>query len=148
MHEEIFLSSWVDGRWKKVKAKREMEVNKEKTEEKKENESGRKGEDETVVKRKCVNPVSVEAFVIFSYGEISECVSCGVDSDCESGTWSSALVSNDIRVPTSFAVEVVGGGEPSDSGRELGSKCGSVAASGVLVVTDVSEIAPSVVTLM
>ena len=73
-----------------------------------------------------MNPVSVEAFDIFSQGEISECDSCGVNSDCESGTWSSALVSNDIRVPPSFAVDVVGGGE------EFGSECGSVAVSGVL----------------
>ena len=63
-----------------------------------------KGEDETVVKRKCVFPVSLEAFDIFSQGDISECDSCGVTSDCESGTWSSALVSNDIHVPPSFAV--------------------------------------------
>ena len=49
-----------------------------------------KGKDETVVKRKCVNPVSIEAFDTFSQ-EMSECDSCGVDSDCESGTWSCAL---------------------------------------------------------
>ena len=53
-----------------------------------------------------MKPVSVEAFDIFSQGEISECDSC-VNSDCESGKWSSALVSNDIRVPLSFADEVV-----------------------------------------
>ena len=57
MQENNFLSSWLreDG---KGKTKREMEVDKEVTE--------NKGEDEMVVKRKCVNPVSVEAFNIFS----------------------------------------------------------------------------------
>ena len=66
-----------------------------------------KEEHETVVKRNCVNSVSVEAFDIFSQGTISEC-----DSECssvaESGKWSSALVSYDIYVPPSFAVEVGG----------------------------------------
>ena len=47
----------------------------------------------------------------------------------------------------SFAVEVVGDGEPSDSGWEFGSECGSVAVSGVLV-TDVGETPLSVVTVM
>ena len=42
-------------------------------------------------------------------------------------------MSTDIRVLPSFAVEVVGGGEPSDSGWEFGSQCGSVAVSGVSV---------------
>ena len=45
-------------------------------------------------------------------------------------------------------MKVVGDGEPSVSGWELGSECVSVAVSGVLVVTDVSEVAPSVVTVM
>ena len=52
-----------------------------------------KGEDETVGKRKRVNPVSVEAFDIFSQGEISEWDSCGGNSDGESGTWLSELAS-------------------------------------------------------
>ena len=56
-----------------------------------------------------MNPVSVKAFDIFSSGEISEC-----DSECvsvaESVMWSSALVSNDIFVPPSDAVNVVGVG--------------------------------------
>ena len=95
-----------------------------------------------------MKPVSVEAFDIFSQGEIPECDSCGVNSDCESGTWSSALVSNDVCVPPSFAVEVVGVGEMSDSGWEFGSGCGSVSVSGVLVVPDVGETNPSVVTVM
>ena len=47
--------------------------------------------------------------------------------DCESGTLSGALVNNDIHVPPSFAVEVVGDGEPSDSSWVFGSECGSVA---------------------
>ena len=87
----------------------------------------------------CENSVSVEAFAIFSQREISECDSCGVNSECEAGTWSNALVSKDIHVLPSFAVEVVGDGEPSDSGWEFVSECGSVAVSGVPVVTDVSE---------
>ena len=45
-----------------------------------------------------------------SHGDISECGSCGVSSDCDTGAWSSALVSGDIRVLSSFAVEVVGDG--------------------------------------
>ena len=48
----------------------------------------------------------------------------------------------------SFAVEVVGDGEPSDSCWELGSECGSVAVSGVPEVPDVGETAPSLVTVM
>ena len=55
---------------------------------------------------------------------------------------------NDINMPPPFAVEVLGDGEPSDFGCELGSECGSVAVSGVPVVTDVSGTAPSVVTGM
>ena len=87
-------------------------------------------------------------FDIFSQGDISECDSCGVNSDCESGTWSSALASNDIYVLPSFAMEVVGVGELSDSGWEFGSECCSEAVSGVLVVSDVGETAPSVVPVM
>ena len=49
-----------------------------------------------VVKRKCVNPV--EAFDIFSHGEISECDSCGVKSDCGSVKWSGVLATNDVHV--------------------------------------------------
>ena len=79
-----------------------------------------------------MNSVSVEAFDIFSQGAVSEC-----DSECssvaESGKWSSALVSY---------------GEMSDSGWEFGSECGSVDVSGVLVVLDVGEAAPSVVTVI
>ena len=95
-----------------------------------------------------MDPVSVEAFDMFSPGEISESNSCGVNSDCESGMWLSALVSHDIRVSPSFAVEVVGEGEPSDSGWEFGSERGSVAVSGVPVETDVGETAPYGVTEM
>ena len=47
---------------------------------------------------------------------------------------------------------MVGDGEPSDAGwefgSECGSECGSVAVSGVPVVSDVGETAPSVVTVM
>ena len=42
----------------------------------------------------------------------------------------------------------MGHGEPSDSGWEFGSECGSVAVSGVPVVTDVGETAPSDVSVM
>ena len=45
-------------------------------------------------------------------------------------------MSNDIHIPTFFAVLVLGNGEPSDSGWNFGSECGSVAVSGVPVVTD------------
>ena len=62
-----------------------------------------------------MHPVSVEVFDIFSQGAISECASCVVNSDCESGTWSSALVSNDIGVLPSFAVEVMGDGSTRTS---------------------------------
>ena len=48
-----------------------------------------------------------EAHDTFSQGEISECDSCGVSSGCKSVTWSSALMSDDIRVLPSFAVEMV-----------------------------------------
>ena len=85
---------------------------------------------------------------IFSEGEISEFDSCGVNSDCESGTRSNAVVSNDLCVPPLFAVEVVGVGEMSDSGWEFGSECGSGAVSGVPVVPDVGEATSSVVTVM
>ena len=95
-----------------------------------------------------MNPVSQKAFDIFSQGEISECDSCGVNSDCESGKWSSAHVSGDVYVPTSFAFDVVGVGELLDSGWEFGSECGSVAVSGVPVVSDVGETTPSVVTVL
>ena len=96
VHEENFLGSWLreDG---KSKTKEDKEIRED---------VGRRGkrvrekeEDETVVKRKRVNPVSVEDFDIFSQGEISECDSCGVNSDCESGKWPSELGSNDIYVP-------------------------------------------------
>ena len=49
-----------------------------------------------------MNPFSLDAFDIFSQWEISERELRGVDSNCESGTWSSALVSDDIRVPPFF----------------------------------------------
>ena len=65
MHEENFMSWIRKDVGEKGKSVREREG------------------DETVVKRKCPNPVSVEAFDIFSQGEISECGSCGVDSDSE-----------------------------------------------------------------
>ena len=49
-----------------------------------------------------MSPVSVEAFDIFSQGEISESDSCGADSACGPGTWSSTLVSFVISVPPFF----------------------------------------------
>ena len=66
MHEENFLSSWLRESGKS-KTKREMEVDKEVREGV--GEKGKrvreKGEDEMVVKRKCVNQVSVQAFQHF-----------------------------------------------------------------------------------
>ena len=104
-----------------------------------------------VVKRECVNPTIVEVFDMFnpgrfrsvnrkSWGDLWE-DSSGIDSDCESVTWSSAPVVTDAHVLLSYAVEVmVSWGFTSD--------CGSVAVSDVPVVTDVYETAPSVVTVM
>ena len=88
INEENILSSWLreDG---KSKTKEDKEVREDGCERRK---RGREKEEyETVVQRKCVNPVSIEAFHIFSQGEISECDSCGVNSDCESGKWSMCL---------------------------------------------------------
>ena len=96
-------------------------------------------------------PVSVEDFEIFSQGEMSEGDSCGVcfvDSDCVLGAWTTELVSSSVCVPSSFAVEVVGDGDPSDSGWEFVSECGSVAGSDVLVIAGVGLSAPSVVTVV
>ena len=73
--------------------------------------------------------------------QVSKGIACGVNSDCESVKWSSVLVSNDVHVLFSFEVEVVGDGEPSDSGWEF-------AVSGMLVVTGVGDSAPSLVTVM
>ena len=130
MHEENFLCSWLREDVKS-KTKEDKEVRKDV------GKKGKRGrerkEDETVVKRKCVNTGQVEAFDIFNQGEISEC-----DSECGSVVvlvkWSSALVSNDICVPPPFTVEVVGVGEMWDSGWVFGSECGSDAVSGVRVV--------------
>ena len=69
------------------------------TEVQKEKESGRKERMKRLSRGNV--PVSIEAFDIFSQ-EMSECDSCGVDSDCESGTWSCALVGDDIHVPLFF----------------------------------------------
>ena len=78
-HEENFSGSWLreDG---KGKTKREVEVDREVKEDggKEGKRIREKGEDEWAVKRKCVNPVSVEDFDIFSQGEISECDSCAL----------------------------------------------------------------------
>ena len=85
-----------EGKCKTKKEKWKWTRNSEKTEVQKEKESGRKERMKRLSRGNV--PVSIEAFDIFSQGEISECDSCGVDSDCESGTWSSALVSDDVRV--------------------------------------------------
>ena len=73
-----------------------------------------KEENETVIViRSCVNPVSTEAFDIFSQGEDSE--SCGKSwgdlwdesgglSDCDSGTWTGLPVVTDVFVSPSSAV--------------------------------------------
>ena len=107
-----------------------------------------KEEDEAVVKRKCVNPVSVEAFDIFSQWKMSEWDSCCVDSDCELLAWSSELVNGDVCVPSSTVVELVGDGDPSDPSWEFVSECSSVAGSGVPVLAGVGVSAPSVVTVV
>ena len=85
-----------------------MEVCKETNEEtgKKRIRDEEKEENETViVKRRCVNPVSAEAFDFFSQGEISE--SCGNSwglCDCAPGTWTVLPVVTDVRVSPSSAV--------------------------------------------
>ena len=75
-----------------------------------------------IVKRRCINSVSTEAFEIFSQGEMSESGgncwcdlwddSCGV-SDCDSGTGTSVLlllVVTDVTVsPSSVVTEVCDG---------------------------------------
>ena len=105
-------------------------------------------EDEAVVKRICVNTVSVEAFDIFSQVEMSDWDSCGVDSDGELGAWSCELVSCGVCVPSSSAVELVEDGDPSGSVWEFVSECGSVTGSDVPVLAGVGVSAPSVVTVV
>ena len=90
---------------------------------------------ESVFKRKCVNTISVEAFDIFSPGEMLEWDSCGVAFDCELEAWSSELVSSSVCVPSSSAVELVGDCDPSDSSWKFVSECGPVAGSAVLCCT-------------
>ena len=71
MHEENFLSSWLR-KDEEDKKERTMEVDRETKEEmgKKWIRDEEKGENETViVERRCVNPVSTEAFDISSQGE-------------------------------------------------------------------------------
>ena len=86
----------------------------------------------------------MEAFDIFSQGEISVCDSCGVNSDCECrGRGRVRLWGNDIHVSPSFAVEVVGDGVPSDSGWGFGSECGSVGETTPSIVTVMCEGVPS-----
>ena len=90
----------------------------------------------------------MEAFDIFSQGEMSERDSCGVDLECELGAWSSELVSSSACVLSSSAVELVGDGDPSDSSWEFVSECGPVAGSDVSVPAGVGVSAPSVVTVV
>ena len=80
-------------------AKEEMDKKRTREEEKEENET-------VIVKRRCVNPVSTEAFDIFSQEEFSgSCgslgdlldYSCGL-SDCDSVTWTSLLLVSDVFV--------------------------------------------------
>ena len=58
MHEENFLGSWLREDWK---SKTQVDKEVREDEGKKEERGREREEDETVVKRKCVNPVMVGA---------------------------------------------------------------------------------------
>ena len=107
-----------------------------------------KREDETVVKRKCVNPVAAEAFDISAKGKFLSVIRVVLPLTVSRGRGLSVRASNDIRVLPSFAVEVVGDGASPDSGWEFGSEGGPVAVSGLPVVPDVGGTTPFVVTVM
>ena len=129
MHEENVLSSWLreDGKDKKeghVEADRETEeeMSKQRTreEEKEENKT-------VIAKRRRVNPVSTEVFDIIGHEEDSETCdswcdlwddSCGL-SDCDSVTWTSLLVVNDVLVCPSSAVAETCEGVSSGSDWEF-----------------------------
>ena len=115
MHEEIFLSSWLrkDGEDKKG---RQMEADTETKDDmgkKRTGEEEKEGNETVIVKRRCVYPVSTEAFDNFLSGEDSE--SCGISwgdlwddsgglSDCDSVTWTRLPVVKDVPVSPSSAV--------------------------------------------
>ena len=103
MHEENFMSSR-SREDKECKRKRQKEVDEEVNK-----DVGEKGKrvrerevDEAVVKRKCVNPVSVEASDIFSQGEMSGC-----DSECGSVAVSVVPVLAGVGVSALSVVTVV-----------------------------------------
>ena len=101
------------------KEERGRKANKETREEvsRKRKREGDKGEDQkVVVKRRCINLVSAEAFDIFSHGRDSECCgnswsdlagdSCGL-SDCGYVALSGVVVVTDVLVSPSSAVAVM-----------------------------------------
>ena len=98
---------------------RRRKINKESREEvsRKRKREGRKGEDETVaVKRRCTNPVSDEAFDVFSQWEDSE--SSGL-SDCGSEASSGVPVVTDVPVSPSSTAVVMSEALVSDSDWEV-----------------------------
>ena len=108
-----------------------MEVDRETQKEvsKKRKREEDKEENETViVQRRCVNPVSAEAFDVFSQEEDSESCgkswsglwdeSCGL-SECDPVTWTGVLVVTDVLVCPSSAVGEMCAGVSSDSDREF-----------------------------
>ena len=123
MHEENFSSSWpradVEG---KEEGRKLNKVTREEVSGKRKRE-GEKIEDETVAgKRRCSNPVSDEAFDIFSQGEDSDI--CGISwsdllgdlSDCGPDASSGVL---DVLLSPSSTVVVMSEALVSDSDREV-----------------------------
>ena len=85
-------------------------------------------EDQKVVVKRCINPVSAEAFDIFSHGRDAECCGnswcdlagdyCGF-SDCGSVALSGVVVVTDVPVSPSSAVAVMSEASLSDSDWEF-----------------------------
>ena len=144
MREENFLSSWLreDG---KSKMKEDKEVREGVGKVK---ESGRKKNMKRLSRGNVRTPFRMRPLTFSAKVKFRSAIRAMLTLTVSRERWSIALVSNDIYVHPSFAVEVVGVGEMSDSGCEFGSECGSVAVSGVPVVPEVVETTPSVVTVM
>ena len=111
----------------KTRKKEKMEADRETKEEvsKKRTTEAEKEENETViVKRRCVDPYSTDAFDFFSSGEdLESCGNlwddpCGL-SDRDSWTWTGVLFVIDVLVSLSSAVTEVCDGFPLGSDWEL-----------------------------
>ena len=74
MHEEKNLSSWLreDGKNKEGRIMEVHKETKEKTGQKRRREKEKEENETVIVKRRCINSVSTEAFEIFYQGEMSE----------------------------------------------------------------------------